>query len=73
MGLITNIQELPGVTQKDHNAPFLALAARSCLLGKLENSEAPLTVQGTDAFALLNLFIRANACAFHLTLLSRLQ
>lgn len=27
MGLVTNVQELPGVTQKAHNAPFLAWPA----------------------------------------------
>lgn len=35
MGLITNIQGLPGVTQKAHNAPFLAWTALLRCLAKL--------------------------------------
>lgn len=33
-GLITNVQELPGVTQKAHNAPFLAWPAKARLAGQ---------------------------------------
>lgn len=48
MGLITNIQGLPGVTQKAHNALFLAWAARRCWLAKLKDSDVPLIVQRAD-------------------------
>lgn len=39
MGLITSIQELPGVRQKNHNAHFMAWIAWPDLLPKLQDME----------------------------------
>lgn len=64
MGLITNIQGLPGVTQKAHNALFLAWAAWQCRMAKLEDSAVPLMVQCAWQFALLHRFIATNATAY---------
>lgn len=42
MGLITNVQELPGVSQKAHNAPCLARTAAPRLLPQLQDGEIPV-------------------------------
>lgn len=47
MGLITNVQELPGVSQKAHNAPFLARTAGPRLLPQLQEGEIPGVAMAT--------------------------
>lgn len=63
-GLITNVQELPGVAQKAHNAPFLAGPARPRWLPKLQDSEMPVAARRFDDFN-LSWVIATNSAAHY--------